>query len=406
MTVIRDNPNVSDNALWGWGYRLAMIGGRLSALCLVCAITLLFGLWPLDFRPDNQVGWLGSENGIQFHKHGVSSQSCRPGIVYSPNQVDIPSVASGYHPATIELWVEPKSSGGDGLGYILSFYDGRSQEPLIVGQWRSELVVRSRTDKTDSHRKYWEIDLRDGLRDGVRSLITVASGVESTEIYVNGEPAKSLSSASFFGLKQIVGRLVLGNSATGASPWMGNVYGVAIYDRNLSPGEVRQNYKEWAGAVNGPTDAENGPVIMYAFDERDGSCVRNLVEDKNHLVIPSTFTALKRNMLTPIWADFEFTGWGLVDVFINVFGFVPFGFCMAGYLAKGRGLERGWAYAVTMLSGFCLSLIIEMTQTYLPVRCSSFLDLACNTFGTILGVLVVAGLGNYRRLPGLDYSEE
>jgi len=279
-----------------WLHKLEVVCSKLSVLCLVCIVILWLGIWPLGFHPENQAHWLHDQRGIQFHKQGISSKSLGRGIVYSPEKIDLGLRPSAHGPATIEIWVEPKSEGSDGLGHILSFYDGESQEPLIIAQWMSYLVIRSRVTGPGSQNQYREIDLRDGLRENTRSLITVASGKGIAEIFVNGELAKSISKASVLGLNHIVGQLVLGNSHKGENPWHGNLYGLAIYDNRLTPEQVRQNYKNWTQDANAPIEAKNNPAIMYTFDEQDGSEVRNLVEDKNHLLLPSTFAPLKKNV--------------------------------------------------------------------------------------------------------------
>lgn len=43
---------------------------------------LLFGLWPLDFHPKNQVRWFGNQDGIQFHKKGILSKFSNRGARY------------------------------------------------------------------------------------------------------------------------------------------------------------------------------------------------------------------------------------------------------------------------------------------------------------------------------------
>ena len=362
---------------------------KLPVLCLVCITTVLFGLWPLNFHSENQVHWFHNQNGIQFHKQGVSSRFSKRGIVYSPERLDILSGSSAYRPTTIEICVESKSETHHGLGYILSFYDGKSQEPLIVAQWISHLVIRSRTNRRDSRNQYREIGLRNALRVNRRSLITLASGKESTEIYVNGELAQSFPKASFIGLNHIDGQLVLGNSSTGANPWAGNLYVLAIYDRQLLPEQIQQNYKNWTQIEETQMEPQNNPVAFYSFDERDGSYVHNNVDDKNHLRIPSTFAFLKRNILVPFWDDFVFSRGLVADVVINVFGFIPFGYCLITYLMIIRQSHRGLAYLATILSGACLSLVIEITQICLPTRHSSLLDLVCNTLGAVLGVALL-----------------
>lgn len=364
-----------------------MIYSKLSFLCIVCIIILLFGLWPFNFHSENQVHWLQNQDGIEFHKQRIL-KSYNRGIAYSTKQVDTPQ-SSGYSPVTIEINLEPKKEPPNGLGYILSFYDDMPQEPLIIAQWLSHLVIRSRVNETDKRNKYREIGVRDALQQNRKTLITVASGEETTDIFVNGKLAQAFSRTSFISLSNIKGQLVIGNSSIGADPWIGNLYGLSIYDRLLSTEQIRQNYKNWNKPGNSKPELQNHPFIMYTFKKQNDSHILNLVDDNNHLVIPSTFTPLERKLLVPFWDDFKLSRGLVSDVIINVFGFIPFGFVMAIYLIKQKHLHRGLVYMVTILSGACLSLIIEITQIYLPTRHSSSLDLVCNTVGAILGIVVL-----------------
>lgn len=76
------------------------------------------------------------------------------------------------------------------------------------------------------------------------------------------------------------------------------------------------------------------------------------------------------------------------DVFLNVLGFIPFGFMLAASLPPRR--KPGRSVVWITLASFALSFAIEFAQNWLPGRVSSNLDLATNTLGGLLGAL--AGL--------------
>ncbi|MBA4323032.1 MAG: hypothetical protein C0408_09475, partial [Odoribacter sp.] len=75
------------------------------------------------------------------------------------------------------------------------------------------------------------------------------------------------------------------------------------------------------------------------------------------------------------------------DVIINLFGFIPFGFFFAAFLMKFTEGRRLPAYLITSLLGIAVSLLIEFSQSYLPTRDSSLVDVAMNSAGTMLGVV-------------------
>jgi hypothetical protein len=357
-------------------------------LILVTLVTLLFGLWPLNFFPENQVRWLAAEDGVQFCKERISNRRATGGVIYSDGPLDVRSGSHGFQPTTIEIYVESHAEADRGLAHILSFHDGHPCSPLVIGQWKSYLIIRSRNNDTrDSCR---EIDLKDGLGTNQKKLITIASGPERTEIYVNGGLARSYDIRSLIGAEHFCGYLCLGNSSIGHNAWVGNLYGLALHDKLLTSEQIRQNFTLWTNKpVEMPAVIEPEPLILYTFAERTGSLVRNQLDDANHLTIPPTFKALKSAVVLQFWREMAWEEWPVGDVLLNVFGFVPFACCLLMFLAANRNISSGQAAFVTVLAGAFLSLIIEISQMGLPMRVPSSLDLLCNTAGAVLGVLVL-----------------
>jgi len=75
--------------------------------------------------------------------------------------------------------------------------------------------------------------------------------------------------------------------------------------------------------------------------------------------------------------------WTAFDVWANLLGYVPLGFLLAtAMLRTGWG---GWSWPLAVVLPALLSLGIETTQTLLPVRVPSNLDLALNSTGGVLG---------------------
>lgn len=71
------------------------------------------------------------------------------------------------------------------------------------------------------------------------------------------------------------------------------------------------------------------------------------------------------------------------DVGSNLLGYMPYGFlCVLALRPRLRGLS---ALAAATLSGAALSLLMEATQSFLPARVPSNLDLACNLAGALAG---------------------
>jgi len=273
-----------------------MVSRRLSVslLILVSIVTLLFGLWPLNFFSENQVRWLAQQDGIQFYKQGLSNRRASGGVIYSDSPVNIRTGSHTFEPSTIEIYIESHRERDGGLAHIVSFHDGYPRSSLVIGQWKTELVIRSRDNQNDARDTYREIDLNDGLKTNEKKLITIASGPERTEIYVNGELARSYDIRSLIGVEHFCGYLNLGNSSIGHNAWAGNLYGVALYDTLLTSEQIRQHYELWADrSVDKPAAIEPEPMILYTFAERTGTSVHNQMSNTNHLTIPPTFKALR-----------------------------------------------------------------------------------------------------------------
>lgn len=86
------------------------------------------------------------------------------------------------------------------------------------------------------------------------------------------------------------------------------------------------------------------------------------------------------------------------DVVANVAGYALLGL-LAAWAVRPR-LRGAPAVLAVTLAGTCLSIALEATQSYLPVRVASSIDVLSNAAGTLIGAL--AGLLALRRMPGVD----
>lgn len=72
----------------------------------------------------------------------------------------------------------------------------------------------------------------------------------------------------------------------------------------------------------------------------------------------------------------------LTNIFGNVIGFVPYGYILP---VVTRRMQSGF---LIILSGFCLSLTVEIIQLITKVGCFDVDDLILNTMGAALGYLL------------------
>lgn len=96
--------------------------------------------------------------------------------------------------------------------------------------------------------------------------------------------------------------------------------------------------------------------------------------------------------------------WTAFDLYANILGYAPLGFLLAlGALRTNLGGRRGvgwagWAVGGATLAACGLSLLMEATQAYLPMRVASNVDWVLNTAGAWGGALAAALLERWGAL--------
>ncbi len=348
----------------------------------ILIIILVAGLWPFNFFSRNAVAWLPDRNGVHFYGQGI--------ITSNPRLKDHRSLFPDTS-ITLELWLRPLMETGN-LPHILTYYDGKTPDIFFVGQWKSHLIIRSRTDDPAARKRdkpYQEIGLRNVFLKDQDSFIVITSGPEGSTIYVNGKPAGAYPRHRFpAGNASTNVRLILGNSSTGESYWNGNLMGLAIYSRALSADQVSRDYRSWRENDYTMIKRSDGLTGLYPFTERTGSMVHNETNANDTLTIPERFTPLHRKILSPPWPEFPWNVSSVQDITINVLGFIPFGFTFSALFRKTAPQRRPMSYIIPAILGMGISLAIELIQAYLPTRDSSLTDVVMNSAGTIIGVVI------------------
>jgi len=339
---------------------------------------LTVGLWPFAFRVPNRVGRLKDRAGLSFQPDG---------IVYEPEPADWSAGGEPDEPMafTLELWLEPGQVPPTDLFDILSIDDGGFPSGIVLFQWKTELLLRVRDHAR--RRGFREVGPGGVLANRTPCCITVTVAPSGTTFYSNGSLLKNYPDFKVPN-SRLNGRLVLGNAAAGKHPWVGNLFGLAIFNRALDASEVVQNYKLWTNHQAERLGTESGLAALYLFNEGEGQWAHDLSPNRHRLLIPERYEVLQKRVLEldPIGLS------DLDDTAINILGFLPFGFIVYRYrrLAKPDGRFRNVVWVVCL--GAIISLTIELTQVWLPNRTSSTNDLICNTLGTFLGALLARKL--------------
>jgi VanZ family protein len=353
---------------------------NLGLICLgIIIVILIAGLWPRNFRLDNQAALMPDGKGLRFFGRGIVYSK-----TLSVNREAGPEPGS----LSIEIAVQGDKEWRYSLPIILAFDDGQICERLIIGQWQSSIIVRSRQWSSCQEEPSKEIEAEEVLLPGKSRFIGISSSREGTAVYVDGQLKVQRKNLSILNPDEIItGRLVLGNSAAGKYAWTGTVNGLSLYDKELSPEESLRHYEAWRDSSEFSPGNEPALFARYLFNEQNGPVVKDHSGLGNDLLIPTRFTPLKRLLLTPPWEDFKADLKNLIDIAINVVGFMPFGFFISWYLSE-RGLKRRNVLFYVILLGLGTSLFIECMQAYLPARTSQLSDVITNTSGTAIGIFL------------------
>ena len=119
-------------------------------------------------------------------------------------------------------------------------------------------------------------------------LVTITSGEAGVAIYVDGLLIKNFPNFAF-SRGDLTGQLILGNAPSTAYTWSGQFKGLAVYDRELTAGEVSQHYAKWT--ENRQANLAKGEDVgaLYLFNEGNGSVVHSEVASATDLLIPKRF---------------------------------------------------------------------------------------------------------------------
>jgi hypothetical protein len=338
--------------------------GVLSALILL--ILLIAGLSPFHSLP-NQASWLKAEDGLEFGDHGVIFSS---GPLLSP--------ALPERPCSIEVWMRPRLTSDENT--ILAFSNPANPVAFSLRQQISDLRIwRGGLDGGAP-----AVAFRDDLfARGGPILITLTAGPDGAVLYVDGERDRVFPQLRFSS-GNLNGQVVFAGSPTDYDTWSGTVQGLAIYETELSPSQVRSHYASWSRPGHPEPVAAEQPVALYVFAERAGNRVHNLVNSAADLIIPQKFMLLRPTLLDLPWRAFRASRSYVQDLFVNVCGFIPFGFVMCWFFSVV--LLRKHPSVAAVISGIALSFLIECLQVYLPTRHSDLTDVLTNTLGTCVGV--------------------
>jgi len=341
----------------------------------------IVGLWPFDFRPPNQVGWLSGRPGLHFEKSGVA---------YDPESLPASGLSNATRSSanfTVEIWAEADREPNDDVYNLLTIHNDRLPCDFIICQWQRALILRATAQHRPPPHRFSEADLDEALPAGKPGFFTIRGDGAGTDFYSEGLPAGHYPQ---FVLKPeaTTGQLILGNDSSGKHPWSGSLFGLAIYNRALNTAEISGHHNLWTQGRARQLTNETSLTALYLFDQGGGQRAEDSSGNRHQAIIPDFFQAVHKEFLIPPWKDLSYDGPDYSDIAVNILGFIPFGFCFflhRRFIKPSRPLAN---FVLVVLVGALVSLTIEIVQAWLPNRTSSATDLLTNIFGALLGAVL------------------
>jgi VanZ family protein len=343
-----------------------------SAVAVVAV--LLATLWPLKPFPKNGVTWASGDGGISFQKAG---------LVVSKEVVK-PSKSNDSQSYTFELLLRPSNIRSSGT--IVSFYNPTHSRQLQAWQWRNGLVVTHDASVESDGTQTIKFFVDHIVYPAKLVLIAVSSGRNGATVFVDGKPAQHFPRFKISSSDLSAG-IILGTSPVRYDPWNGEVSGLAIYAKELTPEEAFQHYRVWTATKGDPHEDLDAALARYTFKEAVGTEVHSEIASGPILEIPKFFSVPHKYFLQSPVQEFR-PSWKYVDeVVMNIAGFVPLGLIISSYFVWTR--TRWKAILATTISCGLLSFAIEVMQFYIPRRGSGVTDIVTNTVGAAVGAMLL-----------------
>jgi VanZ family protein len=344
---------------------------------IILAAMIFAGLYPFNFFPSNRVRWLSNENGLYFDGAGIA-------YTKKANSVSLKKAVS------VELFLkEHRGSRNWGPREIFSFYDGSGAPTLLVGQWAGRIFIYSRLEKNKNHEWYRLFRTSHRFPRGKAHLVTITFDDSQKAIYIDGR----LSNKKDVALNdrahtEFSGIILLGNSNRRKNGWYGEIRGLAIYNRILSPDEIVTHSKKVFQAGMVGLAETPGCLALYPFDEGKGNTARSILNKPRPFSIPVRLNSHPFSIPGLSHKDLRHKVFKKADFLKNIAFFVLFGTLLSAIILKKYATGYLATFLFVALAGGLLSSVIEGFQLFLPSRSPGIADILSNTIGSGLGMLV------------------
>ena len=153
---------------------------------------------------------------------------------------------------TVEVWFKPSNLNQDGPARLVTISKNISERNFTIGQKAANLQSRLRTTRT-SKNGMPAIETTPILSGKLTHAVYVRDSSGNASLYVNGKKVKGQMTVGEMSNWDSSYHLALGNELSGERPWLGTLFLVAIYNRDLSAKEVALHFKSGPQAKMDPT---------------------------------------------------------------------------------------------------------------------------------------------------------
>ncbi len=289
-------------------------------------------------------------------------------------------------PFTIEMAVTPSKDRLRGYNPLLVMHSGHDHTQMTIWQYSQSLIVMN-GDDYDNRKRRARLVARDVFSTQTPRFVTVVSGPRGTRLHVDGDVVavkRDMHLVLPHGGPKL--RLVLGNSVYANHGWRGDIHGMAISGIALDEEAVKRRHEIWLADRSFDFIQAESQMLRFNSNAVTAGHLIKLPTNQS-LRIPERLVALEKRFLELQRASLKWDRKAVVDIVINIVGFIPIGMVLYGFLNSLGGPSSRHAQAVAILLCLMLSLFIELTQAFIPSRISSLRDLLLNTFGAWAGVV-------------------
>ena len=342
----------------------------------VVMIALFFGLRPKGGSSANDVRWLADQDGIRFQGRGMA---------FIEN-LDLALKDRHETHFTIEMAVTPSKGRLRGYNPLLVMHSGHDQNQMTIWQYSQSLIVMNGDDYNNRQRRA-RLVARDVFSRQKTRFVTVVSGPRGTRLHVDGDLVAAKKDM-YLALppRESNLRLVLGNSVYANQGWRGDIHGLTITGIAFDEEAVKLRHERWLADRSFNFIQPDSQKPLFTFNA--GAADRLIKPPTNQsLRVPERLVALEKRFLGSKWGRLKWDRTTVLDIVINIVGFIPIGIVLYGFLQSLAGPTNRQGIAVAVLLCLMVSLFIELTQALIPSRISSLRDLILNTFGGWVGIV-------------------